>query len=207
VAQLHPAPSGNREALSDVVIQDSEEGTKGGKKRCKQRHQETATMADDEGDINKQAGSSIVVCVTAIAGSGKHLAWPRTDHFEKLLEDTWPNNTNPIKYKLRDCSMMKNFIASGSLARGMEINEVPNEGDMTPFLREDIVMMIYDGHPSSGMRRVSNLSLGTPARCGWGCGNVRKYIFLYIYICRNIDMYITYAPKAQKGGRRDSLGL
>jgi hypothetical protein len=35
-AQLHPAPSSCREASPDVIIQDVEEGTKGGKKRHKQ---------------------------------------------------------------------------------------------------------------------------------------------------------------------------
>jgi hypothetical protein len=30
--------------------------------------------------------------------------------------------------------MMKNFMTSGSLARGMEVNDVPDEGNMTPFL-------------------------------------------------------------------------
>jgi hypothetical protein len=51
----------------------------------------------------------------------------------------------------------------------MEVNEVLNEGDTTPFPRKDAVMMIYDACTSPGMRRVSNLSPGTSAHCGWGC--------------------------------------
>jgi hypothetical protein len=43
----------------------------------------------------------------------------------------------------------------------MEVNEVPGEGDTTSFPREDAVMMIYDGCPSPGRPRVSNLTLGT----------------------------------------------
>jgi hypothetical protein len=38
------------------------------------------------------------------------------DHFEKLMEETCLNHAYPIKHKLKDCCMMKNFIASGSLA-------------------------------------------------------------------------------------------
>jgi hypothetical protein len=57
-------------------------------------------------------------------------------------------------------------MASGSLAGGMEVDEVPDEGDMMPFPREDAVMMIYDVRPSPGMHCMSNPSLGTPARCG-----------------------------------------
>jgi hypothetical protein len=67
---------------------------------------------------------------------------------------------------------MKSFMALGSLTRGMEINDVPDEGGAMPFSREDMVMTIYDGRPSLGVYRVSNPSLGTPARYGWGCGNV-----------------------------------
>jgi hypothetical protein len=66
--------------------------------------------------------------------------------------------------------MMKNFMASVSLARGMEVDEVPDEGDTMTFPGEDVVMAIYDGRPSPGMRRMSNMSLGAPARCGWGAG-------------------------------------
>jgi hypothetical protein len=113
-----------------------------------------------------------MVRTMATIGSGKHQVWPPIDHFEKLLEETCPNRTYPIKHKLRDCGMMKNFMVSGSLAQGMVVNEVPDEGDMMPFLREDVVMMIYDGRPSPGMRRVSNTCLGTLAHCGWGCRNM-----------------------------------
>jgi hypothetical protein len=69
--------------------------------------------------------------------------------------------------------MMKNFMALGSFTQGMELNEVPNEGDMMPFPREDAVMTIYDGPPSPGVRLLSNPSPGTPAHCGWGCWDAR----------------------------------
>jgi hypothetical protein len=88
------------------------------------------------------------------------------DHFDKLLEETCLNPAYPIKHKLRDCGMMKSFMTSGSLSRGMEVDKVPNEGDAMPFPREDAVMTIYNGHPSPGMHRTSNPSLGTPTRCG-----------------------------------------
>jgi hypothetical protein len=55
------------------------------------------------------------------------------NHFEKLLEEMFPTHAYPIKHKLRDYSMMKNFIASRSLTWGMEADEDPDEGDATPF--------------------------------------------------------------------------
>jgi hypothetical protein len=150
--------------VSDIVMSSS--GAKGSKKRRKQRRQETATMADNDGGINMKASRSIVVHATVVVGSGKHQARPPTDHFEKLFEESCPNHAYHIKHKLNDCGMMENFMASGSLARGMEVNEVTDEGDTTPFPEEDAVMTIYDSHPVPEMRRVSNPSLGIPARCG-----------------------------------------
>jgi hypothetical protein len=55
----------------------------------------------------------------------------------------------------------------------MKVDKVLDEGDTMPFPREDTVMMIYDGRPPPGMRRMSNLSLGTPSHYGWGHGNAR----------------------------------
>jgi hypothetical protein len=107
-----------------------------------------------------------MVHIVAVIGSSKRQARPPMDHFEKLLEETCSNLAYLIMHKLRDCDMMKNFMASGSLTRGMEVGEVLDEGDMTPFPGQDAVMTIYDGRPSSGMHHVSNPRLGTPARCG-----------------------------------------
>jgi hypothetical protein len=37
-------------------------------------------------------------------------ACPPTTHFERLLEEACPNHVYPIKHKLKDCDMMKNFM-------------------------------------------------------------------------------------------------
>jgi hypothetical protein len=89
-----------------------------------------------------------------------------TDHIEKLLEGTCPNHAYPVKHKLRVCGMM-NCMASGSLARGMEVNEVPDESVTISFPGEDTIMMIYDGYPLLGTLHVSTLGQGIPAHCGW----------------------------------------
>jgi hypothetical protein len=111
---------------------------------------------------------------TAVAaGNGKHQARPPTENFKKCLEETCPNHAYPIKHKLKGCNMMKNFMASGSLTRGMEVDEVLSEGDTMPFPKEDTVMTIYDGRPSPGMRRMSSPSRGTPSHYGRGRRDVR----------------------------------
>jgi hypothetical protein len=159
--------------MHDAVMQDIGDGTKGSKKRRQQHRHVAVTTIGGDGGINKQAGSSGVVRTTAIMSSGKRQVRLPTDHFERLLEETCLNHAYPIKHKLRDCGVMKNIMAPRSLARGMEVDDVPDEGSMTPLPGEDAVMTIYDERPSSAMCRVSILSLGTPARCSWGCKNVR----------------------------------
>jgi hypothetical protein len=44
------------------------------------------------------------------AGSGKRQARPPIDHIESLVEEACPNHAYPIKHKLRDCGIMKNFM-------------------------------------------------------------------------------------------------
>lgn len=52
----------------------------------------------------------------------------------------------PVKHKLKDCNMMKNFMTSGSLTRGRELEEDLGRSNTMPFPRKGIVMMVYDGH-------------------------------------------------------------
>jgi hypothetical protein len=107
-------------------------------------------MVDDDGSNGKQASGSDVVHIATTTGSGKRQAWASMDHFKNILEEACPNQAYPIKHKLRDCGMMKNFMASGSLTRGMELDKIPDKGDATPFPGEDAVMMVYNGRPPLG---------------------------------------------------------
>jgi hypothetical protein len=67
---------------------------------------------------SKQVGRGV-----AATSSGKRQVWLPMDHFEKLLEKTYPNHANLIKHNLKDNGTMKNFMASGSLAQGMEVDD------------------------------------------------------------------------------------
>jgi hypothetical protein len=42
---------------------------------------------------------------------------------------------------------MKNFMAMGSLSRGMEIDKAPIKDDVMPYPGEDTVMMIFRRQP------------------------------------------------------------
>jgi hypothetical protein len=46
-------------------------------------------------------------------GSSKHQARPPMDHFEKLLEEAYPNHAYPIKHKLWDYGLVRSFMTSG----------------------------------------------------------------------------------------------
>jgi hypothetical protein len=98
----------------------------------------------------------------------------------------------PVRQKHKDYDMIKSFMNSGSCIWGMELDEDPGGSDTMPFPVENIVMMVYDGHPSLGRCHVSKLSPGPWTHCGWGRGGhrgVKAQIFQYPYIYVNV--YIT----------------
>jgi hypothetical protein len=122
------------------------------------------------------------------------------DHFKKLLEETCPNHAYSIKHKLRYCSLMKCFMTTGSLPRGMEIDEAPTMGDAAPFLREDMVMMVYGRHPSPEKHHALDQ--------GWGTRKCKvTNFFLYINKCKNMCVYLCTShmhQKQKKRGERNS---
>jgi hypothetical protein len=99
-------------------------GSKGGKKRRKQRHQEIAPVVGDDGGNNKQTGTS--------DRQWQASAWLPTDHFEKPLEETCPNHLYPVKHKLKNCNMMKNIMAPGSLAKAWKSTRSPMRATQRP---------------------------------------------------------------------------
>jgi hypothetical protein len=65
------------------------------------------------------------------------------DHFEKLLEVTYPNHAYTIKHKLKECSMMKNYKTMRALAKGKRLEGDLVEKATTPFPEEEAIMSIY----------------------------------------------------------------
>jgi hypothetical protein len=133
---------------SDIAVQNIKEGAKGGKKRRKQCLQGVVVMSDSYGGDNEEEGGVGVARITTTAGSSKRQVQPPTYHFERLFKEACPNLVYPVNLKLRDYGMMKNFMVSGSLNRGVGIDEVQGEIDVKPFPVEDTIMMIYDGCPA-----------------------------------------------------------
>jgi hypothetical protein len=156
-----------------MAIYRTKEGAKGGKKRRKQRPQGATTMTDhNDGDDGKAGGSDRGRVVTVVR-SDKHQVRPSTDHFKRLLEDAYPIYTYPVRNKLKYCVMVKSFMILGSHTRGTEVDKDPGGSDRMPFPGEDVVMMVYGGHPPPRRCHVSTLSPRGPTHYG--------YIYIYIY--------------------------
>jgi hypothetical protein len=97
------------------------------------------------GDNNKEAGDSNEVLITAVERDFKGEAREAIDHFKKLLKAIFPNHAYPIRHKLWECTMMKNYMTTWAFTRGKK-----PEGDSTgkaaaPFIKEKVVMSIYSG--------------------------------------------------------------
>jgi hypothetical protein len=103
------------------------------------------TIKCDEGDNDKDVGDSNEELIAATEHEVKRQARLPSNHFEKLLEATCPNHTYPIRHKVKECTMMKNYMTTGTFARSKK-----PEGDSTgkataPFPKKKVVMSIYGG--------------------------------------------------------------
>jgi hypothetical protein len=59
-----------------------------------------------------------VELVAAAERDSKRQAWQLADHFKKLLEATCPNHMYLVRHKLKECTMMKNYMTTGIFAKG-----------------------------------------------------------------------------------------
>jgi hypothetical protein len=70
--------------------------------------------------------------VAAAERSVKCKAQSPIDNFEKLVEAACLDHAYPIKHKLKNCDMVRNFMTSRSLTRGKEPEEDQGRKGMTP---------------------------------------------------------------------------
>jgi hypothetical protein len=72
---------------------------------------------------NKEVDESDEEYVVATEHEFMHQAWYPKDHFKKVLKVACPNHTYLVKYKLKDCTMLKNFMTSGPSPRARRSRE------------------------------------------------------------------------------------
>jgi hypothetical protein len=69
----------------------------------------------------------------------------------------------PVRHKLKECTMMKNYTTTGSFARGKKLEGDPVGTAAKPFPEEKTVMSIYGGpHPTPRMS--CSVSSNLPAK-------------------------------------------
>jgi hypothetical protein len=118
-------------------------GTKGGKKGQKRCPCYITVVVSNSGG-DEAAGDSSEEYVATTERNFKRQTRPPKDHFEKYLEATCPHHSYPIKHKLKDCSMMKNFMMSEAFTKGKKLGEGPGGKGEAPIPGEAGVMTIIN---------------------------------------------------------------
>jgi hypothetical protein len=96
------------------------------------------------GDGDEEPGDSSRDFVAATEHNFKRQTWPPKDHLKKLLEETCLHHPYPVKHKLKDCTMMKKFMTSGTFSEGSKPTGNPGGKSAAPIPGEVEVMTIFD---------------------------------------------------------------
>jgi hypothetical protein len=113
------ATNGGRATTTKATIMGARKGNNGGRKG-KNWQLRRVTIVAGNGGSDEETDVSSEVCVAATEHDFKRQVWPPKDHFEKLLVVTCPHHPYPVKHKLKDCTMMKNFMTPGAFSKGMK---------------------------------------------------------------------------------------
>jgi hypothetical protein len=113
----------------------------GGLRRWPQRV--TIAASCDEGDNDKDASNSDEELIAIAERDFKRQARQSADHLEKLLDATYPNHTYRIRHKLKECTMVKNYMTTWTFGRSKK-----PEGDWmgkaaAPFPEGKVAMSSY----------------------------------------------------------------
>jgi hypothetical protein len=98
--------------------------TIGGPKRRPQRV--IVTTSCDEGDNNKEADDFDEELIATVERDLKCQSQQPADHFEKLLEAICPNYAYPVRHKLKECTMMNNYMTMEAFTKGKK----PKDGSV-----------------------------------------------------------------------------
>jgi hypothetical protein len=137
------AVNGGRAAPTKATIKGARKGAKGGKNGQKRQPHRNAIVAGN-GDGDKEADDSCEEFVAAVESNFKRQSQPPKDHFEKLLEVTYLHHPYPVKHKLKDCTMRKKFMTSGTFSKGSKLGRDPGGKSAAPVFGEAKVMTIFD---------------------------------------------------------------
>jgi hypothetical protein len=108
------------DSTPSITAIGTKKGAKGRKKgqKCRPRR---PTAVTNDGSVGEKIESSDEEFMASAEHDFKRCTWPPKDHFEKVLEAACPHHPYPVKHKLRDCTMMKRFMSSGTPAAAAEL--------------------------------------------------------------------------------------
>jgi hypothetical protein len=72
------------------------------------------TTSSDEGDNDMEVNDSNEELVAATERNLKCQVRWSADHLEKLIEATWSNHVYPVLHKLKESTIMKNYMTTGT---------------------------------------------------------------------------------------------
>jgi hypothetical protein len=143
------APGGCWVVLTTAADKGTKWGIKNDKRRPKRQPQRvTVSTSCDEGNNNKNASNSDEELMATAERDFKCQVWQSVDHFMKLLKATYPNHMYPVKHKLKDYTMMKNYMTTRFFARSKKLEGDSAGKGANPFPEDKAVMSIYGGPPS-----------------------------------------------------------
>jgi hypothetical protein len=165
-------PGDGRGASTTTTDKGTKRGIKSDKKGPRWRAQQVVVTAScGEDNIGKDVSDSDEELIAADKRDFKHQAWLSVDHLKKLLQATCHNHTYPIKHKLKECTMIKNYMTTGNLARSKN-PEGDSTGKAVAPPEEKAVMSIYGAPPRVTLQAQAhwlgdqlheNVSPGVPA--------------------------------------------
>jgi hypothetical protein len=135
-------PDGSRATPSKATDKGIKKGVKGSKKEEKW-HPRRVVVTTSGNDDDKEADDFDEGYVAATKHDFKRQVRQSKDHFEKLHEAACLNHTYPIKYKLKNCTMMKIFMTSGALSKGKKPEGDPGRKCVASFPEEAVVITNY----------------------------------------------------------------
>jgi hypothetical protein len=99
----------------------------------------------DKDKNDKEADNSDEELIATAERDFKRRDRQPANHFEKLLEVTCSNPAYPVRHKLKECAMMKNYMTTGAFTKGKKPEGDPVGKVVVPFPEEKAVMLIYGG--------------------------------------------------------------
>jgi hypothetical protein len=103
----------------------------------------------EEGSNNRDTDDSNEELIATAESDFKCQSRLPMDHFEKPTDVTCPNHTYPVKHKLKEFTLVKNYMRTRTFARSKKPKGDSAGKAAAPFLEEKVIMYIYGG-PHAG---------------------------------------------------------